>query len=94
MSRPRSRQWFQTLFLQQVKDCAPRFEIDMVAILSCANLSEGNNLIHEIALKEPKNVPSVPWVEINGKKATQDDENEILENVFKWVCKRVAVSDR
>jgi interferon gamma-inducible protein 30 len=55
-------------------------------ILECANGSEGNKLMHEVAQKTPKH-NYVPWVHFNGEHDV-NKENKILSNMLDFLRKQ------
>ena len=55
----------------------------MKNIKDCANGSEGNGLMHEVAQRTPKH-NYVPWIHFNGEH-DKAKENQILQNMLKFL---------
>ena len=72
-------------FAKALKQCGETFSFDVEAVETCANGDEGNALQHQAAAATPDH-DYVPWLIVDGQHPQENDEDQILDDVFTWAC--------
>jgi interferon gamma-inducible protein 30 len=71
-------------FTESLHYCVPGSKADEIE--SCSKSTEGNRLQHEVADKTPDDF-HVPWVIVNDQPHNQRVEDEIREDMLRYLCK-------
>lgn len=70
--------------------CSQSHDVDLNEIKNCMNSDVGVGIMHEIAVKTESLNPShayVPWITVNDEHS-EENENEIIENMLQFICKK------